>query len=254
MVSADRQYTAKEYEVEARRVIGEILARKRVPIVVGGTGLYVRALLSGIFEGPSRNEALRARLAARAAREGPEALWRRLVEADREKARQIAPTNLARIIRALEVFELTGKPMSLLEKTARPIGLPHVKVGLRRERPDLHARIDRRVDQMMELGFLEEVRALRGRGFGESPVVRSSLGYKEALLHLEGRIPVEEAVRLIKQGTRNFAKRQMTWFARETDLAWMDLTGTVTYEAAADEISRSYTLRAAGGGCAGPSP
>ena len=236
----DRQYTAKEYEVEARKVIGEILGRKRVPIVVGGTGLYVRALLKGIFEGPSADKALRASLEDAARRDGPEVLWRKLAEVDPEKARQIGPANVQRIIRALEVFDLTGSPMSSLEKKSEPFGLPSIKIGLMRKRPDLYQRIEQRVDRMVELGLLDEVRGLVGRGYGQSAVVRNSLGYREVMLYLEGAIPLHEAVRLMKRSTRNFAKRQMTWFAREPDVAWIDPTGREDHETVAGEICTIY--------------
>lgn len=236
----DRQYTAKHYEVEARKVIGEIVGRRHAPIVVGGTGLYVRALLRGIFEGPSRDAALRARLEDTALREGPEVLWRKLAEVDAEKARQTSPANLPRMIRALEVFELTGVPMSSLEKDAKPLAMPSVMIGLRRSRLDLYKRIDQRVDRMMELGFLDEVRDLIERGLDQCPVVRNSLGYREAVLHLEGRIGLEETVRTIKKNTRNFSKRQMTWFNREPSLTWLDVTGRDDYQSVAADICTIY--------------
>lgn len=235
-----RQYTAKEYEVEARKAIGDIISRRRVPIVVGGTGLYVRALLKGIFDGPSRDAALRAGLEDVARREGPDALWRKLAEVDPEKARRTSPANLPRVIRALEVFHLTGSPMSSLEKKAKPFEVPSITVGVTRDRPDLYTRIDQRVDNMMETGFLDEVRRLVEQGFGRSPVVRDSVGYREAILHLEGRITLEEAVRLIKKNTRNFAKRQITWFRRQPALTWIDVTGSGDYRSAAAQISRLY--------------
>jgi tRNA dimethylallyltransferase len=148
------------------------------------------------------------------------------------------------VIRALEVFRLAGSPMSSLEKQARPFHMPAVMVGVTRSRPDLYRRIDRRVDLMMEAGFLDEVKDLIERGFGRSSVVRDSVGYREAILHLEGRMPLEAAVGLMKKTTRNFAKRQLTWFKREQDITWIDVTETEDYATAVSEVSAAYTSQA----------
>jgi tRNA dimethylallyltransferase len=239
-VTPDQQYTSKAYEREARRVVGALLEQGSPPVVVGGTGLYVRALLKGIFDGPAGSEAIRKRLEDTAEREGREALWRRLRDVDPDKAVQINPNNLARVIRALEVHELAGRTMSDLEKRTRPLGAPYVKIGLRRQRGDLYARIDRRVDRMLEEGLVEEVRRLVEMGYGQAPVVRNTLGYRETLLHLEGEIALDLMADLIKKNTRNFAKRQMTWFGREPDTTWLDVTGRSDSEAIAGEVCRLY--------------
>jgi tRNA dimethylallyltransferase len=237
-----RQFSAKDYEREARLAVKEVLGRGRVPIVVGGTGLYIRALLRGIFDGPAADKALRDTLRDEARRTGPAALWRKLNGVDPEKARNIDPANIVRVIRALEVYALAGRPMSGLEKEAKPIDVPSVKIGLRRSRPDLAERIDRRVDRMIANGFVGEVRTLVAAGYGDSRVVRSTLGYKEVLLHLEGTLALEDAIALIKRNTRRFAKRQMTWFAREPDVDWINITDLAEAEVV-DRMCSKYETR-----------
>jgi tRNA dimethylallyltransferase len=241
IVAPDRQFTAKEFEREARSAIDGIVARGKPAVVVGGTGLYVRALLRGIFDGPAADPAVRRRLGMEARRRGARSLWEDLLRVDPEKARQIDPANLTRIVRALEVHELTGRPISDLEKQTRPLAHPCVQVGLTRERRELYRRIDQRVDQMFSSGFVDEVRRLAASGYADGPVVKKTLGYAEVTRHLEEEIPLEEAIRLVKTNTRNFAKRQVTWFKREPDVRWVDVTGRTDYQAIASEIRESLS-------------
>jgi tRNA dimethylallyltransferase len=221
----DKEYTCKMFEVEGRRTVTDILDRGRVPTVVGGTGLYVRALTEGIFEGPAKDEDLRARLRVEAESIGKRALWDRLASVDPEKARGIDAGNLVRVIRALEVCELTGRRMSELEKEAIPFDIPFVKLGLVRSREELYGIIDRRVEAMLGAGLVDEVKALMQRGYGGAAAVRDSLGYQEILRFLEGGITYEKTVRLIKRNTRRFAKRQLTWFRKDKEITWVDITG-----------------------------
>jgi len=236
----DRQYTSKQYERDGREAIAAILARGKVPLVVGGTGLYVRALVEGIFDGPSADAGIRRRLLEAARSSGKTCLWQRLVEVDPEKARRIDPENLPRVIRALEVFEITGRRMSDLEKASKPLAIRTVKLGLTRAKHDLHDLIEQRVDAMLELGLAGEVKGLVGMGYGETVVVRNSLGYREMLRHIAGELSLKETADLIKQNTRHFAKRQMTWFRKEPDLAWLDVTGRRDPEAIAAEVCGLY--------------
>jgi tRNA dimethylallyltransferase len=240
MAEPDRQYTSKEYEKDARRIISEILARRGLPIVVGGTGLYVRALLHGIFDGPAADPEIRRRLGELARLKGRQVLWQRLFEVDPEKAGHVDPLNLPRVIRALEVFEITGKPMSTLEKATAPFLLPFVKIGLTMDRGDLYQIIERRVNRMIEAGLVDEVRLLIKMGYEESPVVKNSLGYREIMLHLRGALSFQEAVGLIKRNTRHFAKRQMTWFTKEKDIKWLDVTDRRDDRAIASEVLDIY--------------
>jgi len=252
LVDPDRQYTSKDYERDARAAVSAIIARGRIPLVVGGTGLYVRALLSGIFEGPPANPALRARLAETARSAGGGSLWRRLAQVDPEKAARTDPHNLARVIRALEVFEATGEPMSRLEAGRSPLGLAAVKVGLRRATPDLNRLIDARVGRMLEAGLVDEVRGLVARGYGEAPAVKASLGYRETLKYLGGALSLDDAAALVRRHTRAFAKRQMTWFRGEVDIAWLDVTDTQTPAEVAAEVCREYLRKSPGGVPPGP--
>jgi len=237
----DEEYSCKRFEVEARRVIREILDRGKTVLAVGGSGLYVKALTEGIFEGPAGDSKLRRNLTSEAMRKGKNHIWRMLVEVDPVKAAQIDPENLARVIRAIEVYRKTGTPMSELEKLAEPIGIPHVKFGLSRARKEIYTRIEKRVDEMMNLGFLDEVKGLAERGYSKSRPVKGSLGYSELISHLEGSVALDRAISLIKRNTRHFAKRQVTWFKKDNEITWLDITGRNNPKTIAADIFK--TLR-----------
>jgi tRNA dimethylallyltransferase len=237
LVDPDEEYTCKMFEEDARRAVRDICERGKMPVVVGGTGLYVRALTDGIFEGPGRDEALRARLEGEAEHKGKLYLWERLNSVDPAKARAIDPENLVRVIRALEVYEITGKPMSELERSAEPLKTPFVKMGLMRQREEVYRLIDGRVEAMLEAGLIDEVKRLVEAGFGEASVLRDSLGYQEVLAYLDGSVTYAEVVRLIKRNTRRFAKRQVTWFRKEKDITWLDITGRTDFPQIASELT-----------------
>ncbi|MGD8628506.1 MAG: tRNA (adenosine(37)-N6)-dimethylallyltransferase MiaA [bacterium] len=237
----DEEYSCKRFEVEARRVIRDILGRGKTALAVGGSGLYVKALTEGIFEGPAGDPKLRRTLTSEAKRKGKDHVWRMLVDVDPVKAAQIDPENLARVIRAIEVHQKTGTPMSELEKSAEPIDIPHVKFGLSRARKELYTRIEKRVDEMMNRGFLDEVKGLVGRGYAKARPVKGSLGYSELISHLEGSVALDRAVSLIKRNTRHFAKRQTTWFRKDIEITWLDITGRSNSKTIAGDIFK--TLR-----------
>jgi tRNA dimethylallyltransferase len=240
VVDPAEEYTSKRFEEGAREVVRDILGRGKLPIVVGGSGLYVRALTDGVFDGPGKDAGLRKRLMDQARREGSSTLWERLMAVDPEKAGQIGQANTVRLVRALEVYELTGRPMSELEASAEPFEVPAARFGLRRSSIELYRIVDERVDHMMDLGFLDEVRDLMEKGYGDSQPVRSSLGYRELIEHLEGEHTLAEAVRLIKRNTRHFAKRQMTWFRKDKDITWIDITGRHDSAQIASEITQTF--------------
>ena len=235
----DEEYSCKRFEVEARRLIRDILDRGKAVLAVGGSGLYVKALTDGIFEGPAGDPSFRRTLTSEAMRKGKEHIWRMLVDVDPVKAAQIDPENLARVIRAIEVHRKTGTPMSELEKLAEPIGIPHVKFGLSRARKELYTRIEKRVDEMMNMGFLDEVRGLAERGYSGARPVKGSLGYSELISHLEGSVALDRAVSLIKRNTRHFAKRQTTWFKKDIEITWLDITGRSNPRNIAADIFKS---------------
>ncbi len=240
VVMPDEQYTCKRFEIEARQKIEEILQRHRVAIVVGGSGLYVRALVDGIFEGAGSSAEIRDRLRHLARQHGTRYLWEKLRHLDPEKARKIDPNNTIRIIRALEVCELSGKPMSEIEQRRSPLSRPYLKVGLTRQRKELYTLIEERVDRMIKTGFLDEVRTLIDMGFASAPAVQNTLGYKHLLLHLQGSLSLEDAIRLIKRDTRRFAKRQMTWFRKERNVHWLDITGEADHRKIAERIYKRW--------------
>lgn len=212
----------RESALEART---QIVARGKVPVVVGGTGLYYRALTRGLVEAPPRQEALRKRLKTRMERRGPERLHRILSRLDPAYASRIGPRDALRIIRALEVRLASGKPLSAWI-AERPFGDPNaetsLQIGLTARRDFLYDRIDRRVAAMMAAGLLDEVRALHRRGVLTGPV-RKAIGYGELARHLEGCWGLEEAVAAIRLRSRHLAKRQMAWFKKEKQIDWFTI-------------------------------
>ena len=222
----------------ADATLADIHARGRVPIVSGGTPLYLKALLEGMFEGPAADAALRERLAAEAAALGTPALHDRLAAVDPEAAARIHPNDLRRIVRGLEIYELTGSPISQLQKqwgSRRPQYKP-LTVAVRRQREDLTRRIQDRVARMIEAGLLEEVRALAARPGGLAQGPRQAVGYAEVLDHLDGRMTWDEAVASIVAHTRQFARRQTTWLSRFEGVVWLDAAPDVLPESLADRV------------------
>lgn len=215
-------FTAGDYRREALRVLAGVRERGKLPVVVGGTGLYLRALLLGLFEGPERSEDLRARLRASAERRGRQFLPRLLRRLDREAAERIHPRDTPKIIRALEVRFLGRQPMSALLARGRAglQGFRVFKVGLDPDRKLLAQRINARVQHMFAGGLLEEARAMLARPNAGRIKALGALGYRQACALLRGERSLEEAVRETQGATRRYAKRQMTWFRRETDITW----------------------------------
>jgi tRNA dimethylallyltransferase len=206
----------------ARRAEADVRARGRLPLFVGGTALYLKALRQGIFPEPARDAACRRELEAWADREGEGALHRALAEVDPAAARRIHPHDRKRLVRALEVFRTGGQPISDRQTQFASSGRPVCWVGIRWPRDQLVRRIELRVDRMMDAGLLDEVRSLvEHRAFG--PTSREGIGYRELLRHLRGETSLEEAVRQIKVRTRQFARRQDTWFRSFPDIHWLEM-------------------------------
>lgn len=225
-------FSVGEYLRRAEEVIEDIKKRGKVPLVVGGTGLYVRALTEGIFEGPAADWALREGLLERE-RNDPGSLYRELQRVDPDAARKIHPSDVRRAVRALEVYYKEGAPISSIHRehragaTRRPASI----VGLRRARPELYKRIEARVDAMMAEGFLDEAAALKKKGCTRGMVSMQALGYKQLMAHLDGEVTLDEAVRLIKRDTKRYAKRQFTWFNADRSVRWVDIGGLSKDEA-----------------------
>ena len=208
----------------AREAMERIWENGHIPIVTGGTGFYIRALVydTDFTEEPSAPR-IRKELENLAKEQGPEALHEELAKVDAASAKAIHPHNVKRVVRALEYYRLNGKPISLHNEEERKKASPYqfAYFVLNDERSHLYERIDRRVDQMMEQGLLEEVKRLKDRGLSRDMVSMQGLGYKELLAYLDGECTLEEAVRILKRDTRHFAKRQLTWFKREEDVIWI---------------------------------
>jgi len=213
--------TAGDYARRARETLAEIRAREKLAIVVGGTGLYLRALLEGLFSGPQRSEALRERLRARATSRGSAHLHNILLRLDPAAAAKIHANDVPKIIRAIEVCLSAKTPMTQLwSQTRAPlIGFRIVRVGLNPERDALYGRINQRCEQMFEQGLIEETKGLLEK-YGPSPWPLSSLGYKQAAQFLRGELARPQALEAAQQAHRNYAKRQMTWFRREPEVKW----------------------------------
>jgi tRNA dimethylallyltransferase len=214
--------TAGEYTRQGRSVIGEITRRGRLPIVVGGTGLYLRALLEGLFPGPQRSEDLRQRLRQGATDRGSAHLHRILCRLDRQAAERIHANDVPKLIRALEVCLAARAPMSALWAQGRdPLtGFRIYRLGLNPDREELYTRINQRARRMFDLGLVAETQNLLAR-YGDTARPVGSLGYKQAMQVLRGEVTIEEAIAAAQQAHRNYAKRQMSWFRREPEVHWL---------------------------------
>jgi tRNA dimethylallyltransferase len=222
LVDPDGEFNAALYREAALKAIQELASRGKKAIVCGGTGLYLRALTQGLFIGPGKDPEIRKRLEGEAEERGLSALYERLRRVDPDATRGIHPNDRYRIIRALEVFELTGKGISLWQKEhgfkESPFEL--LKIGLNRERQELYGLIDRRCDEMIAKGFVDEVRGLAERGYSLDLPALQSVGYRHIGLYLRGRLTLDEAAALMKRDTRHLAKRQLTWFRGDKEIRW----------------------------------
>lgn len=225
-------FDAAKFVELADRAIADIISRGRMPFVVGGTGMYLRMLVHGLCKVPPRDPDIRARLEREIVECGIEKLHTRLAEIDPASAAKIKSCDTTRIIRALEIYELTGMPASKIRKhhNFTENRYEAIKIGLNMDRVALYERIEKRVDQMIKNGLVDETCNLREK-YGDEIQPFAAVGYKEIAAHLRGEISVDEAVRLIKQNTRRFAKRQLTWFRADSDIHWFSLndgTGAIS--------------------------
>jgi tRNA dimethylallyltransferase len=219
----DEQFSVGQYIPLFRETVTDIANRKRLPAAVGGTGLYLRGALGGLFDGPARDDELRDEMRS-LENDDPGILYRMLEEKDPETASKTMPNDLVRIIRALEVYELTGMPISELQRehSFRDRPFDAAIYCLSPDREKLYRWIEERVEGMMEHGLLDEVKVLRDRGYGRELASMKALGYRELMAHLDDEISLEEAVELIKRNTRRYAKRQITWFKGEEGVRWLE--------------------------------
>jgi tRNA dimethylallyltransferase len=218
----DQIFTAGEFARGAREAIAAITERGKLPILAGGTGFYLRSLLEGLFDGPERDQQLRDRLAGREARKKG-SLHRLLKRFDAPTAARIHPNDVPKVTRALEVCLLTRRPVSELFRQGKGAleGYRTLKLGLLPERDELYPKLDARCTWMFENGLVEEVRGILLLGFAPTCKPFESLGYKQALQLIAGELSPHDAVFYTQQGTRQYAKRQITWFRRERDIQWL---------------------------------
>lgn len=225
VLEPDDEFHVVKFQQLAKKAMREIWERGHIPIVTGGTGFYIQALLYDIdFDENEKEDACRKELEAYAREHGAEALHEKLALVDPASAEMIHPNNIKRVIRALEFYEQTGKRISEHNETQRQRESPYAFAYfvLTDDRTHLYERINRRVDQMIEEGLVNEVQALKDKGYTKQLVSMQGLGYKEILDYLDGNCTLEEAIYTIKRDTRHFAKRQLTWFKRERDVIWIN--------------------------------
>lgn len=226
ILAPDATFSVAQYCTQASSVIGDLLSRCKVPLLVGGTGLYIDSLLSSLnFEDMAVDEEYRRRLTVCAQQQGNQAVWDMLNEVDPKLAQTLHPNNLRRVIRALEVYHISGKPMSeCAEKAQMESRFPAVYIGLRyADRDKLYQRIDQRVDAMMEEGLLQEIEDLLASGLSRDCQALQAIGYKEFLPVLDGEMSVDVAVEAVKRNSRRYAKRQYTWFKRNHKIHWINV-------------------------------
>jgi tRNA dimethylallyltransferase len=226
VVWPDESFDAACFARLAAEAISSVLQRGRLPLVIGGTGLYLRALTEGLVEVPGADPLLRRRLIAQAGSEGNVALHRRLAEVDPRAAARLHPNDQVRLVRALEVYELTGRPLSVWQQEHgfRQRRYRLLKIGLTTERSELYRRIDRRAAAMFAGGLLEETATLLAAGYAPQLPALQTLGYREAVRVLQGTCTAEQALGELQQATRRYAKRQLTWFRADRQLIWVDST------------------------------
>ena len=223
-VDISQPFSVADYQSLADAAIADIQNRNKRVLLVGGAGLYFRAIVDGLFEGPGADPSLRERLEREAAQHGVDVLHNKLRACDPESAERIHPNNVVRVIRALEVYELTGIPMSELQQQWHPEKqrYPFIAFCLTMPRAMLYQRIEQRVDVMLANGLIAEVESLLAAGYARDTVALRSFGYKELIAYLDGKCTYLEAVEQLKQNTRRFAKRQLTWFRKDTRIEWID--------------------------------
>lgn len=221
----EKPFSVAQYAVLAREKIDDILRRGRVPVLCGGTGLYIKAIVDHIQyeEETGGDAALRERLRRQAQDEGNLAVWRQLQVMDPQTAERIHPNNLGRVIRAIEVMQVSGRSIREQEERSRQAPCPYhvIQIGLRyRNRENLYERIGRRVDAMAEAGLLEEARAVRQQGL--TATAAQAIGYKELYDWMDGTLPLKQALENLKRSTRRYAKRQLTWFGADARIRWIE--------------------------------
>lgn len=239
IVFPDEYYSAGRYGKEARETIDRIILNGKFPIVVGGAGLYIRALTNGIFPEIKKDYTLKRNLREKVEKEGINSLYCYLKKIDPESAIRLNPLDRQRIVRAVEVYEVSGKPLSeLLKIGSHPLNHKILFIGLERERTELYYKIEKRIDNMIQRGLVEEVKILKEKGYHRQLDSMRALGYKEVHQYLDNEISLEEAINLMKGKSRNYAKRQITWFKKIENIKWFHLSKDDILENIADFVMK----------------
>ena len=236
ILEPSENYNVGLYEKDALKVIDELSVKNKLPIVVGGSGLYIKAIIDGIVDIDSDDE-LREQLLAEKEKYGNEFIYEKLRQIDKKAAETMLPQNWKRVIRAIEVYHLTGKSiLEIHEIQKRNLNYSFYQFGLNWERETLYKNIEKRVDDMIESGLVEEVKNILKLGYDKKLNALNTVGYKEIISYLENEISFEKAVELIKRNTRRFAKRQMTWFRKDKRINWIDIKSENAILSAKEQI------------------
>ena len=233
LLEPDQNYNVSKFENDSLKIVNLLLDKGKIPIVAGGSGLYIRALVDGIFDSVDNDEEYREKLREQREKFGNLFIYEELRKIDPESASKMLPQNWKRVMRALEVFHLTGEPISEFQsRHKRELDIEFIQFGLKWKRDKLYSNIESRVDQMIETGLENEVKNILSGGFSKNLNALNTVGYKEIISYLEGEITIERAVELIKRNTRRFAKRQMTWFSADERIKWLQIDSQNDLEAA----------------------
>ncbi len=226
IIDPDEDFNVAIYQQLAKQAINCIIKKNKLPILVGGSGLYINSLVYPLdFTDATEDEELRERLYREVEKKGNNYLHQKLVEIDPATGEKVHPNDVKRVVRAIEIYHLTGKPMSQYKQDLQNTDIPYdlAMIGLTMNRSRLYERINLRVDHMIEDGLVEEVRTLLNKGYNRELISMQGLGYKEIISYLEGECTLEEAIEIIKRDTRRFAKRQLTWFRKDRRIYWINI-------------------------------
>ncbi|HEY5122908.1 MAG TPA: tRNA (adenosine(37)-N6)-dimethylallyltransferase MiaA [Ignavibacteria bacterium] len=235
------EFNSGEYGKAGGEIIFDIFLRHKIPIVVGGSGLYLKSLIEGFFEGKTEEKEIREKLEQRMKNEGKESLYSELMSVDSESALKMDATKFRRVIRALEVYYVTGKKMSDIQKEKINVGFETIQIGLNLPRDYLYERINNRVDKMIEIGLIDEIKLLKDKGYHyKTHSSLNTVGIKEVFRYLEGELTKDKMTILIKQNSRQYAKRQMTWFRKDKNINWILVERNTSVNDTAKKIVSVY--------------
>jgi tRNA dimethylallyltransferase len=241
IVRPDEHYDAGLFGQQGRKIIHEIFDSNKIPIIVGGSGLYIRSLIDGLFSGPSRDEKIRQGLENRIKEKGINDLLNELTDVDPDTAKKLNQTRKPHIIRALEVYYLTNRPLSHLQKENKiKIDFDFIIYGIKWDRNTLYERVNKRSDEMIYNGLLEETCHIISLGYSKNLKSLQTVGYQECFNFLEGKLNYQEMINLIQQNTRHYVKRQMTWFNHDKRIKWIDIKDENEFENVTRWISEDF--------------